>query len=77
MRADAIRGVMGRLLFDKENKRYTLNLDILESFIAELDGKGILGWSDRQRFVFERDPENYLRRLFNNASFNNIPVVII
>lgn len=77
MRADAIRGVMERLSFDKENKRYTINMDTLLSFIAELDSNNILGWTDRQRFVFERDQEGYMHRLFGGAGFNNMPVVIV
>lgn len=77
MRADAIKGVIQRLTFDKEQNRYTVKMDTLLAFIAELDSNNILGWSDRQRFVFERNPEGYMHRLFGDAGLGGKPVVIV
>lgn len=75
--SEAVKGAMSKLVLDKDKKQYTLDMDVLMTFIQELDVRGALGWSDRQRFVFERNPEGYMRRLFNDAGFNGVPVVIV
>lgn len=73
----AVMGAMSKLVLDEDNKRYTLKMEDLMVFIQTLNINKVLGWSDRQHFIFERNPEGYIRRLFKDAGVNGLPVEIV